>query len=151
MTIYFYAVNEVPYGCFSNFSPHGFMLDDLYWPTSEHYYQAQKFWGTPHLEKVRQMPTPKAAASLGRRRDMPLRADWESVKDAVMQKAVLTKFRTHADLRELLLSTANELIIENSPIDYYWGCGQDGSGKNKLGETLMTVRHLLRQELGKLL
>lgn len=49
MTIYFYMIGE-EYGCFSNFSPHCFELDGLYWPTSEHYFQAQKFV-TPHLEK----------------------------------------------------------------------------------------------------
>lgn len=66
MTIYFYVEREKPYGCFSNFSPHGFMLDDLYWATSEHYFQAQKFVGTPYLEKVRQTKTPKDAAKMGR-------------------------------------------------------------------------------------
>jgi hypothetical protein len=37
MTIYFYGADEVPYGCFSNFSGHGFDLDGHRWPTSEHY------------------------------------------------------------------------------------------------------------------
>jgi predicted NAD-dependent protein-ADP-ribosyltransferase YbiA (DUF1768 family) len=36
--------------------------------------------------------------------------------------------------------------VENSPIDYYWGCGKDGSGKNKLGQILMEVREILRNE-----
>ena len=41
------------YGCFSNFSAHGFELDGLYWSTSEHYFQAQKFPGTPDAEQIR--------------------------------------------------------------------------------------------------
>jgi len=36
-TIYFYGTREKPYGCFSNFSRHGFAIDDVYWKTSEHY------------------------------------------------------------------------------------------------------------------
>ena len=144
MTIYFYAVREKPYGCFSNFSAHGFMLDDLYWATSEHYFQAQKFIGTPYLEKVRQTKTPKDAANMGRDRSLPLRSDWEQVKDDVMRKAVLQKFKTHADIRDILLATADESLVENSPSDYYWGCGKDGSGKNKLGQILMEVRGCLR-------
>jgi N-glycosidase YbiA len=147
MTIYFYVEREKPYGCFSNFSPHGFLLDELYWSTSEHYFQAQKFVGTPYLEKVQQTQTPKAAATLGRDRTLPLRADWEQVKDDVMREAVLQKFKTHADIREILLSTGDEVLIENSPIDYYWGCGKDGSGKNKLGQILMEVRSLLQESL----
>ncbi|WP_081589256.1 MULTISPECIES: NADAR family protein [Fischerella] len=51
----------------------------------------------------------------------------------------------HTDIREILLSTGDEEIVENSPIDYYWGCGADGSGKNMLGIILMEVREILRQ------
>jgi hypothetical protein len=58
-------------------------------------------------------------------------------------KAVLRKFETHADIREVLLSTGNELIVENAPGDYYWGCGADGRGKNRLGQILMEVREIL--------
>ena len=147
MTIYFYSTREEPYGCFSNFSAHGFELDGAYWPTSEHYFQAQKFVGTPHVEQIRQVKTPKDAAKMGRERKRPLRQDWEEVKDDIMRKAVLCKFETHANIREVLLSTGDEELVENSPIDYYWGCGKDGSGKNKLGLILMEVREILRQRI----
>lgn len=148
MTIYFYVEREQPYGCFSNFSAHGFMLDELYWATSEHYFQAQKFIHTPYLEKVRQTKTPKDAANMGRNRALPLRTDWAQVKDEVMQIAVLQKFKTHADIRAILLATGEEELVENSPIDYYWGCGKDGSGTNKLGQILMEVRDILRRSNG---
>ena len=80
---------------------------------------------------------------MGRERTRPLRQDWENVKNDIMRKAVLRKFQTHADIREILLSTKNQEIIENSPIDTYWGCGADGTGKNMLGIILMEVRDLL--------
>jgi hypothetical protein len=143
MPIYFYSTRE-QYGCFSNFSPHGFKFDGLYWYTSEHYFQAQKFVGTPHAEQIRLVKAPKEAARMGRERTRPLRQDWEKVKDDIMRKAVLGKFKTHADIRDILLSTSNEEIVENSPIDFYWGCGSDGSGKNMLGKILMEVREILR-------
>ena len=143
MTIYFYNIRE-QYGCFSNFSPHGFVLDELYWSTSEHYFQAQKFIGTPYLEKLRLVKTPKEAANMGRQRTLPLRSDWEDVKDNIMRKAVFSKFSTNKDIQEILLSTGNEELVENSPIDYYWGCGADGSGKNMLGIVLMEVRQQLK-------
>ncbi len=145
MTIYFYVPKEEPYGCFSNFSAHGIELDGAWWRTSEHYYQAQKFAGTPHAEQVRQAATPKQAAEMGRDRKRPLRPDWEQVKDEVMQRAVLSKFEKHADIREILLGTGDEEIVEASPSDYYWGCGADGSGLNKLGQILMEVREIVRQ------
>jgi ribA/ribD-fused uncharacterized protein len=143
MTIYFYGTRD-RYGCFSNFSPHGFELDGVYWPTSEHYFQAQKFAGTPHVDQIRQVKTAKDAAKIGRERKRPLRPDWEQVKDDIMRKAVLRKFETHADIRKILLSTDDEPIVENSPVDYYWGCGKDGSGKNQLGLILREVREILR-------
>ena len=146
MSIYFYAQGEVPYGCFSNFSRHGFVLDKLWWNTSEHYFQAQKFVGTPHLEQIRSVSTPNDAAKLGRRRTFPLRKDWEGVKDAVMLKAVLCKFQVHIELREILLGTGDEDIVETAASDYYWGCGKDGTGRNQLGLTLMQVRDILRQQ-----
>lgn len=145
MTIYFYSPRD-EYGCFSNFSRHGFELDGEYWPTTEHYFQAQKFPETEHCEQIRQAKTPKDAAKMGRERSRPLRKDWEQVKDDIMRKAVLCKFETHADIREILLATGDEEIVENAPGDYYWGCGKDGSGKNMLGQILMEVREILRKD-----
>jgi N-glycosidase YbiA len=148
-TVYFYST-QGEYGCFSNFSPHGFQLDGKYWKTSEHYFQAQKFVPhQEHVEAVRLAKTPKQAAEMGRDRKRPLRKDWEKVKEDVMRKALLAKFRTHADLRETLLQTGDAPIVENAPGDYHWGCGRDGSGKNRLGVLLMQIREVLRDENGK--
>ena len=81
---------------------------------------------------------------MGRRRSLPLRPDWEQIKDQVMLAGVLRKFETHADIRKVLLATEEELLVENAPRDSYWGSGADGSGQNKLGQVLMRVRALLR-------
>lgn len=142
MTIFFYDV-DAPYGEFSNFSPHGIELDGHWWPTTEHYFQAQKFAETPYAEWVRLAGTPKLAAHIGRDRRLPLRLDWEAVKDDVMRRAVLCKFETHAPLRTLLLSTGDEEMVERNVRDEYWGCGKDGAGKNKLGRILEEVRAIL--------
>lgn len=144
MTIYFYSSKE-KYGEFSNFSKHGIELDGKWWSTIEHYYQAQKFSDENYREKIRNTSSPKIAATMGRSREMPIRKDWEEVKDDVMRKAVLKKFQTHQELTELLLATGNEEIVENSPYDYHWGCGVDGSGKNALGKILQEVRQFLQQ------
>ncbi|MCX4353834.1 MAG: NADAR family protein [Lachnospiraceae bacterium] len=145
MAIYFYKINEA-YGCFSNFSHYGFELDGKWWMTSEHYFQAQKFHNTKYEEMVRLLDNPMKAAEMGRDRSLPLRKDWEEVKDAVMEKAVMEKFKQNKEIREVLLSTDKESIVEKTTDDYYWGCGKDGSGQNKLGKTLMRVREKLRSE-----
>ena len=144
MPIYFYRERDKPHGCFSNFSPHGFELDGKHWPTSEHYFQAMKFVGTPHEEQVRLAPRPMDAANLGRDKTLPPRPDWEQVKDDLMRRAVLAKFQAHADLREILLGTGDEELIEETSRDYYWGCGTDRTGKNMLGKILMETRGKLR-------
>lgn len=149
MTIYFYRVDE-PYGCFSNFSPHPIYLEGWYWRTVEHYYQAQKFVGTAQeflIPVIRNVDTPMAAAEIGRDRNHRCRADWEQVKLKIMWQGVLTKFLTHSDIQLILLGTGSQLIVENSPRDYYWGCGRDRTGQNQLGKTLMKVRHEIRQRL----
>jgi ribA/ribD-fused uncharacterized protein len=144
MTIYFYTTVDA-YGCFSNFSRHGVDLDGAYWPTVEHYFQGQKFVGTEHAERIRRARTPKEAKRLGQTRSVPLRPDWEQVKDEVMHRAVLRKFELHAEPRATLLTTGEEELVENAPGDYYWGCGADGSGQNRQGQILMAVRSLLRE------
>lgn len=142
MAIYFYKIND-EYGCFSNFAHYGFELDEKRWMTSEHYFQAQKFCGTDYEEKIRLLDNPMKAAEMGRNRSLPLRADWEQVKDDVMRKAVLAKFTQNEEIRDILLSTGKEILIEKTTDDYYWGCGKDGSGKNMLGIILMEVREEL--------
>jgi ribA/ribD-fused uncharacterized protein len=143
MPIYFYSARDA-YGCFSNFSAHGIELNGVWWPTSEHYFQAQKFAGTPHEDAIRRAKTPKQAAEMGRDRKRPLRGDWEQVKDGIMRDAVRQKFRTHKDIRQILLDTGEQELIENAPGDYYWGSGADGSGNNMLGKILMAIRQELR-------
>ena len=141
--IRFYRTGD-DYGEFSNFSPHRIFLDGKYWPTSEHYFQAQKFEDAAHREEIRQANTPMIAAQLGRDRRKKLRRDWESAKDGVMKKAVLAKFSQHEALKALLLPTGDALLIEHTSNDAYWGDGGDGHGRNRLGRILMQVREELR-------
>lgn len=142
MAIFFYKTSD-KYGCFSNFAHYCFELEGKQWMTSEHYFQAKKFSGTEYEEIIRLLDSPMKAAKMGRNKKLPLRTDWELVKDSIMQKAVLAKFTQNNDIKRILLSTGNEIIIEETIRDYYWGCGKDGSGKNMLGIILMEVRELL--------
>ncbi len=149
MTIYFYKLDE-PYGCFSNFSPHPIQLEGLYWSTVEHYYQSQKFVGTKDeklISVIRDAQTPIEAAAIGRDPNYTLRSDWEQKKLEVMWQGVVKKFLTHTDIQTILLNTGEELLIENSDRDYFWGCGQDKTGENQLGKMLMRVRQEIRQGL----
>ncbi len=142
-TIKFYSVND-EFGEFSNFSLHEIVLDGERWPTSEHYFQAQKFADPAVRKRIRACRSPMDAARMGRDRKLALRRDWESAKDNVMHKAVTAKFSQHADLRDLLLSTGEARLVEHTDNDAYWGDGGDGRGRNRLGQILMRVREELR-------
>lgn len=144
--VYFYSPLD-KFGELSNFADFGFEYERLYYSTVEHFYQSQKFVDKDYAELIRQAKTPKAAADLGKSRDKKLKTDWDQIKNDIMIIGVQKKFETHENLKELLLSTGDNLIIENSPYDNYWGIGSTGDGLNQLGTTLMRVRQKLKNVL----
>ena len=143
--IRFYRVRE-PFGGFSNFSQDMFMINGVSWPTVEHYYQAMKHDDLEFREQIRSCHSPKEAKNLAYK--LPAKGGWDDERYSVMRDGLRAKFTQHDDLRELLLSTGDAVLIENSPSDYFWGCGADGSGKNMLGNMLMELRESLMDDGG---
>lgn len=141
------TLKEIPSQSFLIFLPFGVPLDGAWWSTVEHYFQAQKFEDQNYREKIRRSQRPKDAKALDMARHLSLRSDWGLIKDGVMRRAVQCKFSTHKSLSDLLLSTGERLIVENVPMDAYWGCGHDGNGLNKLGQILMSVRTEIREHI----
>jgi ribA/ribD-fused uncharacterized protein len=144
--IYFYKV-DAPYGCFSNFSPHPIELGGKKWPTVEHYYQAHKYQGTDRedlMERIRNAETPELAAAIGRNPKHKPREDWDDRKREIMYRAVRQKFITHLDIQQILLDSGDVEIIEDSTVDYFWGCGGDRTGANHLGKILMQIRQEIK-------
>jgi N-glycosidase YbiA len=92
-------------------------------------------------------PSPTAATRVGRSRQIPLRKDWERVKEDIMREALRAKFSQHDSLRGILLGTGNKTLIEHTANDSYWADGGDGSGKNRLGALLMELRDEIRSSL----
>ena len=150
MPVLFYRVKGEKYGAFSNFSNHPITspqtLFPTVWKTSEHLFQALKFFGVSatRFAYVAEAPGPKMAAAIGRSRELPIRPNWDSVKVDAMRFAVGLKVQQHKDVQELLLSTGDEQIVEDSPTDSFWGWGADHQGQNWLGRILMEVRTALR-------
>lgn len=143
-SILFYD-KEKPYYEFTNFARgFEFTLDNLTWPTSEHYFQAQKFKDTPLFDEIRRAENAREVFTLAGANKDKLPDDWHQIKDDIMRKAVLAKFQAHPQLQKMLRATANKILVEDSPSDDYWGIGRDGRGKNKLGLVLMETREKLR-------
>jgi len=135
-----------PYYEFTNFYPAPITLEGKLWPTSEHYFQAQKFVSTPYMEIIRKLSTPREAFQMAREPSVSQwkRKDWEDVKDDVMLKALRCKFTQHTDLGKKLVETHDKCLVEHTANDSYWADGGDGSGQNKLGKLLMQVRSELQ-------
>jgi len=130
---------------FSNFFPSAFDLDGKRWPTVEHYFQAQKFTANPeYQEEIRVAKTPEKAKTLGATREKPIRADWDTVREDVMKKALQAKFIQNPDLKAKLLSTGTRTLVEANPTDAYWGYGRTKKGKNRMGVLLQQLRDELR-------
>ncbi len=132
--------SDQPYGVFSNFSAHAVFLHGRIWPTTEHYYQSQKFHGSEREELVRCARTPTLAKRLATRWRDERRSDWSAVRVGVMREALAAKFDQHPDLRELLVRTRSRRLREHTELDSFWGDGGDDSGENMLGRLLMDVR-----------
>ena len=139
--IKFYHIHE-PYYEFTNFAQYPIKLDGKQWPTTEHYFQAQKFIGTPYEEAIRKQFSARGAFDMSRNPAVFcwLRGDWEIVKNDIMLKCLRAKFTQHEILMQKLLATGDRKLIEHTTNDSYWGDGGDGSGLNVLGKLLMQVR-----------
>jgi hypothetical protein len=62
-----------------------------------------------------------------------------------MEELLRAKLSQHEKTRRLLLETGDKQLIENSAVDYYWGIGADGTGRNTLGKLWMKLRSELQE------
>lgn len=131
-----------PLGILSNFALTPLEIDDQVWPTAEHYFQARKFPAQEDREKIRQCPTPQGCKQLawGELHDA-VRSDWDDMRTSVMRAALEAKYDQSSAFRLALDATWPMPIIENSPIDPFWGVGADGTGENMLGRLLVEIRN----------
>lgn len=130
----------------SSFSPHGFYLDEVDWPTVEHYFQGMKFTDPDQRTAIRKLASPAEAKQLAEKHARAVRGDWKKIRQTVMTRGFYIKCLTHPEVAEALLLTGTQKIVENSQYDYYWGCGRDGRGHNTYGKVLMAVRKKLQAE-----
>ena len=108
--------------------------------STEHAYQAAKAGTEAEHELIRQSSTCGQAKRNGQR--VPLREDWEEVKDQIMYEVCLAKFTQHDYLSDALAATGDRELREgNGWGDVYWGVSlETGEGRNQLGKTLMRIR-----------
>lgn len=66
--------------------------------------------------------------------------NWHEIKVGVMEEILRAKLAGHETVQETLTRSENRTIVENSPIDSFWGSGPNGNGKNMIGVLWMKIR-----------
>jgi hypothetical protein len=65
---------------------------------------------------------------------------WNEERVSVMEGILKAKAEQHSDVRNVLMKTEGRQIIENSPVDSFWGIGPDKNGENMAGKLWMKIR-----------
>ena len=135
------------YRFLSNFYDAEVELDGIIYPRVENAYQAAKNFNNARRQMFKGL-TASEAKKEGGNRKVNIRPDWNQVKNLIMENLVRQKFRNHIELKEKLLNTGDQELIEgNAWGDVYWGIC-DGVGENYLGKILMKVREELKNGSG---
>ncbi len=144
--------------CFSQWYTSPFRVNDITYPTAEHWMMASKallFSDKEIFEKIIKSETPKEAKDLGRQVAGYDEKIWNEHKYDIVRLGNIHKFSQHRDCADYLLKTDNKIIVEASPVDTIWGIGlsQDSKdidnphnwrGENLLGFALMETRDFLK-------
>lgn len=129
------------YRWLSNFWYAGVSAFGRIFPTVEHAYQACKSMEPVDWQKIAWCKTPGDAKRAGR--TLKIREDWDQIKLFVMEELLIQKFQ-HPHLRQLLLDTGDQEIVEgNTWGDTFWGVC-NGVGENHLGKLIMKIRTMIR-------
>jgi ribA/ribD-fused uncharacterized protein len=149
-----------PFYWLTNFGeiPGGMFIGGFNWPTTEHYFQAQKFTDPRIINEIQRARGSREVFDLANSKtgkyNAFIRPDWQQAiqpfggrggnlvqtrADAVMMRGLVEKFKNPA-LGAKLIATKNADLIEASPHDPYWGWGPQRNGQNKLGRMLGYVR-----------
>lgn len=108
------GTSYVNHPCFSDLYEVDITIGGRVWKSAEHFIQAQKFINDEdHYEIIFEAASAMDAARLGQERSIPIRSDWEQVKEEIYYVALMAKF-THNDLKRILLGTGNQTIKNNS-------------------------------------
>jgi ribA/ribD-fused uncharacterized protein len=140
--------------CFSQWFQAGFTIDDVYYPTAEHYMMAEKarlFGDAEMRSQIINSTHPRQAKDFGRKVRNFDPVTWDTQRLPIVIAGNLAKFQQHPALQQFLVGTGDQVLVEASPVDKIWGIGlaadhpdaahpEKWPGLNLLGIALMEVR-----------
>ena len=157
--ICFHLVDE-PNGYLSNWYPSPFTLDGHHFSSVEQYMMYRKaviFGDTETAAAILATDDPGKIKALGRSVRGYSETVWNGIRQIVVYRGLLEKFRQNPDLKRQLLATAPHTLAECALRDNIWGIGMTmhdeyrfepdlWQGQNLLGFALMMVREELSRE-----
>ena len=149
--------SKLPHGWMGNMAPYSVEYGGKQWPRTEHLFQVLRFNDDNAKEQIRRIANPliakRKAKGIAKAHPEKVAVLPMSEQDlANMEMVLRLKLEQHPDLKQVLLDTGNETIIEdctNRPrgSGKFWGAAlEDGKwqGKNMLGKLWMRLRKELK-------
>ncbi len=151
------ADGAISAACFSQWYAAPFTVNGVRYATAEHWMMAEKarlFGDEVACVQILAKDDPGAAKAVGRTVRGFDDGVWNQHRFDIVVRGNLAKFGQHPPLRDFLLATGDQVLVEASPVDPIWGIGlaaadpraQDPAswqGLNLLGFALMAVRDTL--------
>lgn len=155
--VYFHKPDE-PNGFLCNWYRSDFVLEGMKFSSVEQYIMYRKcttFGDLGAAEKVMATDDPKQQQAIARKAEGYHHVVWNGLRQAVLMQALVAKFLQNEVLRNALLNTGDDYLVECAYSDKIWACGvslkddarmniEKWSGSNILGFALMEVRAMLR-------
>ena len=151
---------DEPYGFLSNWYLSEFTLDGITFSSMEQYMMYQKailFEDTDIAAQILATDNVVIIKELGRKVTGYIDSVWDGMRQVIVYKGLLEKFKQNEELGKALLDTGSNILAECAVKDRIWGIGlsmtderrndfNDWNGKNLLGYSLMLVRDELRNQ-----
>ncbi len=133
---------EKEYYFLSNFSSFAIEWKGKLWPTSEHAYQAAKFFGVDEsiVEEIFLARSAHDSKKIAKKYQEKYNPDFDTEKISIMEDICRHKLEQHEYIQKKLLESGECILIEDSHKDAFWGWGENKDGRNELGKIWMKLR-----------
>ena len=143
---------EREYYMFSNFSSFAVEWRGRVWQTSEHAFQASRFFDIDDkvVEEIFNSRSAHDARKIAHKYYDKISSSHTEKHIEVMEDICWHKLQQHPYIQKKLLETGDKellgkgdkemIIVEDSPKDDFWGWGEKRDGRNELGKIWMRLR-----------